>query len=258
MLLAVDVGNTQTVVGLFQEKDLVEHYRVSTHREFTADEYMVMIQDLFKINEFSLENIQALVISSVVPTCTKALSYLAEKKLSKDLLIVGPGIKTGISILYDNPLEIGSDRIVNSVAAYNIYGGPVVIVDFGTATTFDVVTEKGEYLGGAIAPGIEVSAEALFEKAAMLSKIELKPAKHVIGKNTQESLRSGIINGTAGLIDVLIAKIWDELGTKTKVISTGGQAELIEQICQTEMTVDSLLTLKGLQIVYMLNTNSGQ
>ncbi len=249
MLLAIDVGNTQTVVGIFQGDKLLGHYRISTRSYLTADEYAVLFQDLFNFDGFSFDQIKALAISSVVPSCTQALGQLAKEKL----IIVGPGTKTGINILYDNPLEVGSDRIVNAVAAYNIYGGPIVIVDFGTATTFDVVSEKGEYLGGAIAPGIEVSANALFEKAAKLSRVELKLPDKVIGKNTEESMQSGIIYGTAGSIDVLIAKIWDEIGSNTKVVATGGLADKLAEICQTEIVVDQLLTLKGLEIIYELN-----
>lgn len=253
MLLVVDVGNTQTCIGIFDKDILKCHWRISTNREETSDEVAVTLADLLNLESLRLADINAVVISSVVPHCTAAYEEMTYKILKLKPLVVGPGVKTGLPILYDNPHEVGADRIVNAVAAYELYGGPVIIVDFGTATTFDVVSKKGEYLGGAIVPGVEVSAEALFEKAARLSRIDLTKPPSVIGKNTQESLQAGIIFGTIGLVDTLVKRIIEEIGSECFVVATGGLAELIAPECQSINKIDTLLTFTGLKKVYDKN-----
>lgn len=250
MILALDIGNTQTVVGVFEKDRLRHHWRISTQKEETADQLKVILADLLALEGLSLDNIKAIVVSSVVPHCTAAIEEMARQGLKLEPLVVGPGVKTGISILYDNPHEVGADRVVNAVAAYHLYGGPVIIVDFGTATTFCVVSKKGEYLGGAIVPGIEISAEALFNTAAKLSRVEFEKPTSVIGKNTRASLQSGLIFGTAGLVDSMVERIKADLGEECKVVATGGLADLIAPECKNITKVDLLLTLTGLKLIY--------
>lgn len=256
MLLAIDVGNTQTVFGIFKGKDLKCFFRISTDKDKTADECTVMIADLLSLKDLTLKDIIAIIISSVVPTSTSSFSKMARDNLKITPLIVGPGIKTGVPILYDNPHEVGADRIANAVAGYSIYGGPAIVVDFGTATTFDVISQKGEYLGGVITPGIEISADALFNTAAKLAKVDIIKPPSVIGKNTAESLQSGIFWGYAGQVDGLVTRLKEELKEKTVVIATGGLAELLVPECKTIDKLDPLLTLKGLQIIYEKNLQS--
>lgn len=257
MLLAIDVGNTQTAIGVFRDADLLCHWRISTHSEKTGDEWAATVTSLLSLQGVQSEDIKAAIISSVVPAATRALEEMTSTRLALKPIFVGPEVKMNITLLYDNPREIGADRIVNAVAAYNLHGGPAIVVDFGTATTFDVVSEKGEYLGGAIAPGIEISTDALFEKAAKLSKVEFRKPERVVGKNTVESLQSGIIYGFAGQVDSMVERIIDELKVgerdKVKVIATGGLAELLVPICKTITQHDPLLTLKGLKLLYDLN-----
>ncbi len=256
MLLAIDVGNTQTAVGVFQDGKLVHHWRISTDRDKTADELAVMLSDLMQLARLTLQDISHAAVSSVVPNCTAALLEMAQEILGIKPLIVGPGIKTGMPILYDNPHEVGADRIANAVAAFQRYQQSTIIVDFGTAITFDAVSSKGEYLGGAIAPGIEISAEALFSTAAKLSKVDLlRPAK-VIGKNTENSVQSGLIFGFAGLVDAIVEKMKREMNAGPRVIATGGFAPLIAPVCVSVQDTDPLLTLVGLRIIHEMN--SGQ
>lgn len=254
MLLAIDVGNTQTVIGVFDGNNLKAHFRISTNKEETGDELAVTLTNLLSLEALSLSDIKALVVSSVVPHCTASLEEMADKVLGLEPLLVGPGTKTGMPILYDNPHEVGADRIANAVAAYELYSGPVIVIDFGTATTFDAVSKKGEYLGGAIAPGIEISAEALFEVAAKLSKVDLEAPQSVIGKNTRSSMQAGIILGHAGLVDSIIRRMKDEMKNDAKVVATGGLAELIAPNCQTNLEVNPLLTLVGLKKIYDRNS----
>lgn len=253
MLLAVDVGNTQTVLGVFDNKRLLCDFRVSTFKDATPDELAVTLADLLRLRDLRPQDIKAIIVSSVVPSCTSALLKMSREHLRISPVIVGPGVKTGMPILYENPHEVGADRIVNGVAAFAIYGGPAIVVDFGTATTFDVISEKGEYVGGAIAPGVQISADALFTAAAKLSRVDIAKPKAAIGRNTAESLQSGILFGYAGQVDAMVTRITAELGKKPAVVATGGLAELVYPECKAIEKVDPLLTLKGLQMIYERN-----
>ncbi len=253
MLLAIDVGNTQKVIGVFKDEELICHWRISTNREETADESAVVLSDLLGLKKLALQDVSAVIISSVVPHCTASLIEMTEIYLNIKPIIVGPGLKTGMPILYDNPLEVGADRIVNAVAAFKKYGGPAIVVDFGTATTFDAISTKGEYLGGAISPGVEISSEALFTIAAKLSRVDLRKPSKVIGKNTETSIQSGLIYGFAGLVDTIVGKMIYEIGSEPEIIATGGLASLIAPVCESIQEIDPLLTLTGLKIIYDMN-----
>lgn len=234
MILVCDVGNTNTVLGVYQGGKLLKDWRVSTDKDKTSDEYGLILYQLFKYNGLKTEDIEGIIISSVVPNLMHSLQSMSVKYLNKEAIIVGPGIKTGVNIKYDNPKEVGADRIVNAVAAYEKYGGPIIIVDFGTATTFCAITEEGEYEGGTIAPGIMISSEALFQKTAKLPKIELIKPEKVISKNTVSSLQSGIIYGYVGLVDYIVKRMKDEMNNKVKeVIATGGLSTLIASESET-------------------------
>ncbi|MGZ9587117.1 type III pantothenate kinase [Paenibacillus marinisediminis] len=256
MILVIDVGNTNIVLGIYKDKTLLHHWRLSTSRKATTDEYGVMIHNLLSMAQLSIDDIEGVIISSVVPPIVHTMEQLCERYLHKVPLIVGPGIKTGLNIRYENPREVGADRIVNAVAAIELYGvgKPLVIVDFGTATTFDVIDSKGNYLGGAIVPGIGISTEALYQRAAKLPRIELTKPKSVIGRNTIHSMQAGIIFGYAGQVDGIISRIEAELGTKTRVIATGGLAELIGSESHTIEETNPLLTLEGLRYIYQRNS----
>jgi len=254
MLLAIDVGNTNIVLGLYQKKKLIIHWRIETDRERTEDEYAALMRGLFSINDLKFDVVKDIIVSCVVPPILPIIENLSKKYFNTSPLVVGPGIKTGIPILYDNPKEVGADRIVNAVAGYERYGGPLIIVDFGTATTFDAVSKGGEYLGGVITPGIGISMEALFEKAAKLPKIELIKPSTVIGRNTISSMQSGAIYGYAGLVDRIVEEIRKELDRDTYVVATGGLAELIIPESLTIKEVNPFLTLDGLQIIFEMNT----
>jgi type III pantothenate kinase len=255
MILAVDIGNTQTVLGLFTPSGLDAHWRVSTDASLTADELRIKIGGLLLAEGLSWADVERLVVSSVVPVLTLAYEEVAAKATATAPMVVGPGLKTGVRITYDDPREVGADRIVNAVAGVAEYGAPLVIVDFGTATTLDVISPDGTYVGGAIAPGVETSADALFAHAAKLSKVDLEPPEHVIGHNTRESVQAGLLVGQAAMVDGLLARIWDELGTTTPVVATGGLAPRIAPLCSVEMAVDVDLTLKGLMRVYAMNAS---
>lgn len=257
ILLAIDVGNTQTVAGVYADDALKWHWRISTLPRKTSDEWALVLSELMTLNGGSLDELDSVVISSVVPEATQALEAMCRKTLQVEPMIVGPGTKSGIKLVTDNPAQIGADRIVNAAAAFRFYGGPAIVVDFGTATTFDAISSGGEYLGGAIAPGIEISLDALFSHAARLSEIELKTPERVIGRDTTESLQSGIVFGYAGQVDTLVRKISVELGAgldKIKVIATGGLAETVVNACGTITIHDPLLTLKGLKLIWDLNS----
>ncbi len=253
MLLALDVGNTNIVLGLFSGKDLLHHWRLSTRREGTSDEYGILIQELFALHRIESSQVNAAVISSVVPPLQATLEEMVENGFRIKVLRVEPGIKTGMPILYENPKEVGADRIVNAVAAIEKYGKPAVVVDFGTATTFDVISERGEYLGGAIAPGIQISAEALFQRAAKLPRIDIARPRSAIGKSTVESMQSGLYFGYLSLVEGMLTRIRSEMDRDPVVVATGGLAHLIVGNSPLIDHVDPLLTLEGLRIIYERN-----
>ncbi len=255
MILAIDVGNTQTVLGLIEGDTLDGHWRVSTDAGLTADELRVKIGALLDAEGRSWGDIERVIVASVVPSLTTEYELMTVRTTGLRPLVVGPGVKTGMDIRYEDPREVGADRIANAVAAYRLHGGPVMVVDFGTATTIDVIAEDGGYLGGAIAPGVETSAEALFSKAARLSKVDLEPPQRVIGTNTRASVQAGLLLGEAAMVDGLVRRVWAELGSQAKVLATGGLAERMAPLCETIDEVDADLTLKGLGIIYQLNAD---
>jgi type III pantothenate kinase len=247
------VGNTNIVLGLYQERTLTHHWRLSTNRSSTVDEYGVLISNLFQLAGVRAEQMKGVILSCVVPPLMNTLEQLFVKYVGIEALVVGPGIKTGLNIRYENPKEVGADRIVNAVAGIEQYGTPLVVVDFGTATTFDYIDASGAYLGGAIVPGIGISTEALYQKAAKLPRIELTKPKTVIGRNTVAAMQAGIIFGYAGQVDGIVRRICKEFNVQPRVIATGGLAELIAGETETIEKVDPLLTLEGLRIVYERN-----
>jgi type III pantothenate kinase len=257
-LLVLDVGNTNTSVGVFHGKTLRAQWRLTTSREQTADEYGILIRNLFSLDGLGTEEVTGVMVASVVPPLNAVLEEMSRKYFRLDPVFLGPGTRTGIAIHYDNPQEVGADRIANSVAAFEKYGGPCVIVDFGTAITFDVISEKGDYLGGIIAPGIGISAEALFERAARLPRVEVREPARVIGTNTVGSMQSGLFYGSVGLMDGILDRLAAELGRKMKVIATGGQAPLVAAASKYKPPVDSSLTLEGLRIIYERNASAAR
>src|SRR3989441_3742324 len=252
MLLAVDAGNTQTVIGLFNGTDLADHWRIASVAERTEDELALMIQQFLGFHGFSYAQVTGVAIASGVPRVTAALRLMTQRYFGFDALVVEPGVRTGMPILYDNPKEVGPDRIANAVAAYDLYGGPSIVVDFGTANTIEAISEKGQYLGGAIFPGIEISMDALFAAAAALRRVELVAPKNVIGKSTMESIQSGAVYGYTGQVDALVERFQSELG-ECSVVATGGLVDLIMPFSRTIQHNEPWLTLHGLRIVFERN-----
>jgi type III pantothenate kinase len=268
VLLTIDAGNTQTVVGLFRGHDLVDHWRIATDADRTSDELALMVQQFLGFHGFSFaapqldegerapadrRPITGVAICSGVPRVTAELRHMTERYFGFPALVLEPGVRTGMPVLYDNPKEVGADRIANAVGAFDLYGGPTVIVDFGTATTIEAVSAAGEYLGGAIVPGVEIAMDALFGRAAGLRRVELQPPKHVIGKSTAESIQSGTIYGFSAQVDGLVDRFVAELGECT-VVSTGGLADLIGPHARTVQHYEPWLTLYGLRIIFERNT----
>jgi type III pantothenate kinase len=253
MLLAVDVGNTQTHFGAYEGERLLEHWRFATVRQSTADELGAALSNLLELRGYGFGDLDASIVSSTVPQLEPEWVAVAQRYLGHGMLAVGPGTKTGMAIRYDNPREIGADRLVNAVALRARFDGLAVCVDFGTATTFDVVSEEGEYLGGSLMTGIEISLEALSERGARLPKIELAPPKSVIGKNTIDAIRSGVVYGYAGAIDAILRRIYDELGERAQVVATGGLTGLVVPYCEEIEEIDDLLTLTGLRLLHERN-----
>ncbi|MGI6730515.1 MAG: type III pantothenate kinase [Anaerovoracaceae bacterium] len=259
MLLAFDVGNTNIVLGVFKDGNLIQNWRIETDYNKSADEYGMLINQLFCYEGLNIKEVKDVIISTVVPSILYTLQHLSMKYFNRRALVVGPGIKTGLIVKYDNPKQVGADRVVNAVAALHKYGGPLVIVDFGTATTFCAVTGDYEYLGGTISPGLKIASDALFEKTAKLPKVELEDPGRAICRNTIESMQSGLVYGHMGTVDFIIRKIKKELKSYTKsdkeprVIATGGLASLINSGIDSIDYVDKLLTLEGLYLIYEKN-----
>ena len=253
MLLVIDVGNTNIVLGVYKDTELLDHWRISTDRQRTTDEYGVLIRELFYLNDLRADDINAIIISSVVPPVVPTLERMCQRYFGLSPLLIGPGVKTGVDIRYDNPREVGADRIVNAVAAYEKYGGPVIIVDFGTATTFCAVDAKGVYLGGSICPGIGISTEALVQRTAKLPRIELKRTDSVICRNTIESMQAGVFYGFVGQVEGIVSRMRRELDMSARVVATGGLAVVIAPATKAIDVVEPMLTLEGLRIIYERN-----
>ena len=253
VLLAIDIGNTNTVIGVFEEDKLRATWRLSTDAHKQSDEYAVLLLSLLSHDGLALSDITAAILSSVVPQAVPTFEELCERHFGITPLVVGPGIKTGVRICTDNPREVGADRVVNAAAAHRLYGGPLIVIDFGTATTLDAVSKDGDYLGGAIAPGISLAAEALHTRAAQLPRVEVAQPKHAIGRNTVTAIQSGIFFGYLGLIEGIVARIRQELGENARVIATGGLARSLADEAKVIDEVNPDLTLIGLWLIYEMN-----
>lgn len=252
-LFCIDIGNTNVVMGLYEGETLVAHWRIATDHQKMADEYAMLILDLFERSAQQPAEVEGVIIASVVPPLTGIFEKLSGRYFDQTPITIGPGVRTGVRILYDNPHEVGADRIVDAVAAHARYGGPTCVVDFGTATTFDAVSEQGDYLGGAIAPGIGIAAEALFQRTAKLPRIDLVRPPAVIGKNTVQSMQSGLLFGYVGLVEGIVARFKAILGPGMRVIGTGGLASLIAAETKIIEAVDPWLTLEGLRLIWEMN-----
>jgi type III pantothenate kinase len=258
MLLTIDVGNTNTVLGVFEGASLLAHWRLTTRREQTADEYGILVRNLFAASALDPARVDAVALASVVPPLTPVLVELARQYLSQEALVIGPGVKTGMPILYEPPGDVGADRIVNGVAAFAAYGGPVIVVDFGTATTFDVITRRGEYVGGVICPGIGISADALFQRAARLPRVDVRNPGRVVGRSTVGSIQSGLYFGYGAMCEGLIARIRAELDEPVRVVATGGLAETLATEIPSIEAVDPVLTLTGLRLIWERNPQAAR
>ncbi|KGA96324.1 pantothenate kinase [Alkalihalobacillus alcalophilus ATCC 27647 = CGMCC 1.3604] len=254
MILVMDIGNSNIGLGVYRQDKLVFNWRMATNRQKTEDEYAVTLKSLFNEAEMTFRDVEGIIIASVVPPIMYTMQQMCKKYFALEPLIIGPGIKTGLNIKYDNPKEVGADRIVNAVAAIEKYGSPLIIVDFGTATTYCFINEHNQYIGGAIAPGISISTEALFSKAAKLPRIEISKPPHILGKNTVHAMQSGIFYGYVGQVDGIVNRIKAESESVPKVIATGGLAELISEQSESIDIVDKYLTLSGLHKIYKKNT----
>jgi type III pantothenate kinase len=257
-ILVIDAGNTNTVLGLYQGASLRALWRLATSRERTADEYGVVIHNLFALEKLSASDISGIMIASVVPPMNFVLAEMARKYFKMEAQFLGPGTRTGMAILVDTPQEVGADRIADAVAAFEKYGGPCIVMDFGTAITFDCVSQKGEYLGGVIMPGIGISSEALFERTAKLPRVEFREPDRVIGTNTITNIQSGLFYGAVDAVDGMLGRLSAVLGKRTKVIATGGQAPMIAGASKYKPTIDSSLTLDGLRIIYHRNQSGSR
>ncbi len=253
LLLVMDVGNTNIVLGLYKKDELLHHWRLQTDRNATEDECGMILKNLLAHVDIDFGDIEGVIISSVVPPLTFVLRKLCEKYLGQTPLVLGPGVKTGLNIKYDNPRDVGADRIANAVAAIELYGAPVIIVDFGTATTFCFIDEKGNYIGGAINPGVHISAEALYQRTAKLTRVEITKPDSVVGRNTVEAVQAGIYYGYVGVVDGIVTRMKKMLSKRPKVVATGGLAQLICMDTETIDEVNPLLTLEGLKIIYDRN-----